>query len=165
MVAVLNRKEGALARLRDIGDVWKTIKELDVQAIKTEAEQDLRIVLVGMEEGCAQVAQLLRAGHDRYPACGNDPLEVLAPPIPRQRQNELSRAALLIQVLFANQSLTDEAYLTYEKLIVTGVPCLLVVIGGSTLPARANGQPEPDWREQRTIFLNPPASIEAVQLL
>src|SRR5688500_13411210 len=110
-----DKKEGTLARLRDIGNVWKTIKEIDVQGIRDEAEQALRITLIGPAEVRSTIARLLRSGSDRYPPAGADPLEELAVPLARQRQGGLSQAELLIQVMAADKPLSTEEHLTYEK--------------------------------------------------
>ncbi|GIV98290.1 MAG: hypothetical protein KatS3mg057_2947 [Herpetosiphonaceae bacterium] len=145
-----------MMRLGTIGNVWRTVKEIDVQAIREEAEQPLQIVLVGDDELRAPLARLLRDGMGtyRYPALGPDPLQELWLPLARERQGELSRADLLILVLSAQRPLRDDEYMAYEKLIMVDAPLLVVVSGGFQLPLASPGTPAPDWSGQRVVYLD-----------
>ena len=54
----------------DFGSIWKTIREVDVNAIRHEAERGATIVCIGQIGALWWVEQFLRTGPDRYPPQG-----------------------------------------------------------------------------------------------
>ena len=54
----------------DFGSIWKTIREVDVNAIRHEAERGVTIVCTGQIGALWWVEQFLRTGPDRYPPQG-----------------------------------------------------------------------------------------------
>jgi len=54
----------------DFGSLWKTIREVDVNAISQEAERGATIVCVGQIGALWWVEEALRSGPDRYPPQG-----------------------------------------------------------------------------------------------
>ena len=51
----------------DFGAMWKTIREVDVSAIRRESEYGVSIVCVGQPVALWWVDQLLHEGPSRYP--------------------------------------------------------------------------------------------------
>ncbi len=60
----------------DFGSIWKTIREVDVNAIRHEAERGVAIVCVGQVAALWQADRLLREGPDRF-APQPDPLALV----------------------------------------------------------------------------------------
>ena len=60
----------------DFGSIWKTIREVDINAIRHDAERSVAIVCVGQPAALWQVDRLLREGPDRF-APQPDPLAVV----------------------------------------------------------------------------------------
>ena len=56
------------ARWNDFGSIWKTIREVDVTAIRREAEHDVVLACVGDREALTQARELLLDGPDLYPS-------------------------------------------------------------------------------------------------
>ncbi len=54
----------------DFGSIWKTVREVDVNAIRHEAERGVTIVCAGQSGALWRVEQALRSGPDRYPPQG-----------------------------------------------------------------------------------------------
>ena len=61
----------------DFGNVWTTLRELDVNAIREEAERPITIACIGHNAALDEIDRLLRQGPDRYPTTGANPLEQL----------------------------------------------------------------------------------------
>lgn len=144
-----------MARFKDMANIWSTIKELDVQEIRDQAEQPVRIALLGRPDGPRDVlARLLARGAGRYPAHGVNPLDVFDVPLARERQADLGKADLLVLALAGNQPLSHEEYLAYEKIAVLSQPVVLAVIGASQLPESGELSARPDWFGVPAVFLD-----------
>jgi hypothetical protein len=51
----------------DFGTIWKTVREVDVNAIRHEAERGIAIVCIGQRDALWRVDGFLRDGPNRYP--------------------------------------------------------------------------------------------------
>ena len=60
----------------DFGNIWTTLRELDINAIREEAERPLAIACVGHEAALDALDRLLHSGTSHYPAAAN-PLEMI----------------------------------------------------------------------------------------
>jgi uncharacterized protein (DUF697 family) len=66
----------------DLGNIWATLREVDVSAIRAEAERDFHIALAGDTPAVDAVERLLTTGAGRFPAAGQSPLLRLARGVP-----------------------------------------------------------------------------------
>jgi uncharacterized protein (DUF697 family) len=66
----------ARPRVGDFGALWKTVSEVDINAIRREAERGVAIVCLGQRATLWSVDSLLRDGPDRYPPQA-DPLTLI----------------------------------------------------------------------------------------
>ena len=57
--------------MTDFGSIWKTIREVDILAIRHEAEHDVIVACVGDPAALEHVRGLLLEGPDRYPAAAD----------------------------------------------------------------------------------------------
>ncbi len=57
----------ARLQLSDFGSIWKTIREVDISAVRREAEQQVTIAIIGQQAALWHVDRLLREGPNRYP--------------------------------------------------------------------------------------------------
>ena len=62
----------------NFGAIWKTIREVDINGIRHEAERGVAIVCLGQPVALWHVDRLLRDGPNRYPL-GSDPLALVPP--------------------------------------------------------------------------------------
>ncbi len=64
-----------MARLQwsDFGSIWKTIREVDVGAIRAEAEQQSTVAIIGQNAALRHVDRLLREAPNRYPLSPEQP--------------------------------------------------------------------------------------------
>ena len=92
------------ARWNDFGSIWKTIREVDVAAIRREAEHDVVLAVVGDRAALTQAHELLLNGPDLYPspfaALGFVPLDLV-----RERERLIGEADLLVVMLHADVTL------------------------------------------------------------
>jgi uncharacterized protein (DUF697 family) len=116
----------------DLGNVWSTLREMDVNAIRAEAEQPLVFACIGDEPALDTLAALLRRNQDRYPGVGIDPLARYALPLPDLQ--DLRRADLLLLALDARQPFPA---LELDQLEGLGIPLLVVLLNGASLPVGA----------------------------
>ncbi len=144
-----------MARFKDVANIWSTVKELDVRDVRAEAEQPVRIAIVGTQaSGRDAVVQALISGAQHFPARGAPPLDLFDAPLARENTPDLNRADVVILALDGAQPLDHDAFLTYEKLMVLGKPLAIVVLGADALPKPAANVPTPDWDSATsTIFV------------
>ena len=149
--------EAALAgaRWNDFGSVWKTIREVDVTAIRREAEHDVVLACVGDRKALTQARELLIEGPDLYPspfaALGFVPLDQV-----HERERLISEADLLVVMLHADVTL-DPAEVTGLQRLEALSPRrrLLVLVGEPAAPERSVLR---RIDEGRTLVLRPRAA-------
>lgn len=120
----------------DVGGIWSTMREIDVGAIRDEAEQPLFIALVGHPAATAVVAGLLRAAAERYGPVGLDPLASYTLPLAPNAVSELRRADLLVIAVDSRQSTADEQ--TFAALADLALPTVAVLLYGQAGPATSS---------------------------
>ena len=119
----------------DFGNIWSTLREVDVSAIRAEAEKPLAITCVGTPTATDIIDQLLHAGPDRYGDVGaltpieSVPLDQLA-----DRAAALRSAALIIIAIDARAPLAPQSSAAFDQLSRSSVPVLAVQLYASTLP-------------------------------
>ena len=143
------------ARWNDFGSVWKTIREVDVTAIRREAEHDVVLACVGDRKALTQARELLLEGPDLYPspfaALGFVPLDQV-----HERERLISEADLLVVMLHADVTL-DPAEVTGLQRLEALSPRrrLLVLVGEPAAPERSVLR---RIDEGRTLVLRPRAA-------
>ena len=143
------------ARWNDFGSVWKTIREVDVMAIRREAEHDVVLACVGDRKALTQARELLLEGPDLYPspfaALGFVPLDQV-----HERERLISEADLLVVMLHADVTL-DAAEVTGLQRLEALSPRrrLLVLVGEPAAPERSVLR---RIDEGRTLVLRPRAA-------
>jgi uncharacterized protein (DUF697 family) len=123
-----------VASWNDLGNIWNTLRELDVNTIREESERPLYIVCIGNEAAVETVASLLHHSDDRYGAVGIDPLGRYTL---RGDVADIDRADLVVVALDANAPLSSAEGAVLERIERAGRPLLLVLVGGARLPAGA----------------------------
>lgn len=124
-------------RRSDFGSIWKTIREMDVLAIRREAERDVSVACVGDRDAVAHIGALLLDGPDRYPspfaALGPVPLDQV-----HARERLIAGADLLVVALHTDGALSPAELAGLEQLEPLSPPRrMLVLIGDPAAPARS----------------------------
>jgi uncharacterized protein (DUF697 family) len=145
----------------DFGSIWKTIREVDVTAIRREAEHDVVLACVGDRDALTQAHELLLDGPDLYPspfaAVGFVPLDLV-----HERERLISEADLLVVMLHTDVTL-DPAEVTGLQRLEALSPRrrLLVLVGEPAAPGRSVLR---RLDEGRTLVLRPRAADARDQL-
>ncbi len=151
----------ASAKWSDFGSIWKTIREMDVLAIRHEAERDVVLACAGDREALALVHGLLLTGPDQFPspfaALGLVPLDQV-----QARERLIADADLLIVALHADVALDTAEVAGLERLeTLSPRRRLLVLVGDPAAPARSVLR---RVDEGKTLVLRPRAADAADQL-
>lgn len=127
----------------ELGVIFTTLRELDVAAIREEAERPIRLLCLGSRPLCEQLAAQLRAsGLNRYGPAGADPLGVrpLSRPGP---DDDLRHADLLLIVLDGRKPLPVAETAPLGRLAGLGVPTVILIVGVTA--AGDLGPPRPEF--------------------
>jgi uncharacterized protein (DUF697 family) len=125
------------AKWSDFGSIWKTIREVDILAIRQEAGHDVVVACAGDREALGYVRGLLLDGPDQYPspyaALGLVPLDQV-----HTRERLISDADLLLVALNADGALTPAEAAGLQRLqALSPRRRLLVLVGEPAAPARS----------------------------
>ncbi len=145
----------------DFGAMWKTVREVDVNAIRHQAERSLVIVCVGDAASLAWVGRVLHDGPSRYPM-SPDPLARVPLPEAGAFVDLLASADLLILALDATSPLDDRGLAGLRRLSATPRPDQVVLLFGD--PSRA---PE-TWSEylrRGAAIMVDPQSADAAEVV
>ncbi|HEY5388605.1 MAG TPA: hypothetical protein VIL79_11970 [Thermoleophilia bacterium] len=132
----------------DFGAIWKTVREMDINAIRNEAERGLAIACVGQPAALLWTDRLLREGPDRYPP-GFDPLALVPLAEVAGSLGTVRAADLLIVTLDATASLEGAELAGLKALSAAPRPSQVVLLFGE-----APGAPTP-W----SVYLDRGAAI------
>src|SRR5215208_8062961 len=121
----------------DFGNIWSTMRGLDVNAIREESERALLIACVGHTAALDQIEPLLRRGPDRYPTPGPNPLEIIPLDQAAERAAGLAGADLLILTVDARQPLNSAEAAAFSRLEGHAAPFLVVLVYGDRMPGSA----------------------------
>jgi uncharacterized protein (DUF697 family) len=146
----------------DFGNVWTTLRELDVNAIREEAERPLAITCVGHEAAIDEVDRLLQHGTNRYPT-GPTPLELIPLSQAAGRSAGAANADMLVLAVDARRALTRADAEAFGRLEALAIPFLVVLTHGERLPAGEAALPPAVGA--RTVVIADPAALEAADLL
>ena len=120
----------------DFGAMWKTVREVDVNAIRHEAERSLRIACVGDMVSLGWTSHVLHDGPDRYPP-GPDPLALVPLAEAGEYVDLLASADLLVVTLDLTSSLDDAGLAGLQRLIATPRPSQVVLLFGDPMSVPA----------------------------
>ena len=146
----------------DFGNIWTTLRELDINAIREEAERPLAIICVGHETALGEVDRLLHTGSARYPA-GANPLEIIPLAQAAGRSAAARNADMLVLAVDARQTLTPAEAESFGRLEALAVPFLVVLLYGDRLPAGAGALPP--IVSARAVVIADPAALDAADRL
>jgi uncharacterized protein (DUF697 family) len=123
-------------RFSEFGSIWKTIREVDIAAIRHEAERDVVVACVGDRAAVDEMHDLLLGGPDRYPSpyssLGLVPLDQV-----HMRERLITEADLLVVALRADVTLGPAELAGLERLeALSPRRRLLVLFGDPATPAR-----------------------------
>ncbi|WP_322496393.1 hypothetical protein [Chloroflexus sp.] len=123
-----------MANWNDLSVAFNTLREIDVAAIRAEAERPLAIVCVGSPRVCQTIAARLERGPQRYGTTGPSPIQLasLTTIIP----DELRGVDLIVLGLDQNTRLSARELATIDRLAALALPTV-VVVWGTALPADA----------------------------
>ena len=143
------------AKWNDFGSIWKTIREVDVTAIRREAEHDVVLAVVGDRAALTQAHELLLQGPDLYPspfaALGFVPLDLV-----HERERLISEADLLVVMLHADVTLAPAEVTGLQRLeTLSPRRRLLVLVGEPAAPERSVLR---RLDEGRTLIIRPRAA-------
>ena len=97
-----------MARLQwsDFGSIWKTIREVDIGAVRAEAEQPVTVAVIGQQAALRHADRLLRDGPNRYPLPPDQPYFL---PLAEARKylEYVKTADLLVLALDAHGTMTE----------------------------------------------------------
>jgi uncharacterized protein (DUF697 family) len=127
----------------EMGSVFNTLRELDVSAIREEAERPVAIFCIGDRGIFEQLAPLLRAQNtNRHGPAGADPL-FFRPLSAPGSDDELRRADLLLLLLDGRRPLPAAQTAPLGRLTALGVPTTILIVGA---PSSAElGPPRPEF--------------------
>jgi len=114
----------------DFSAIWKTIREVDVNAIRHEAERDVGIVCVGQPAALWWVDRYLRDGRNRYPL-GPDPLALVPLAEAADYLDILPTADLLVVALDAATPLDSAELAGLQRLSAAPRPSRIVLLLGT----------------------------------
>lgn len=124
----------------DFGNIWTTLRELDVNAIRDEAERPLRISIVGHDTALNEIDRMLHSGPNRYPA-GPNPLELIPLAQAPERASAVNQASMLILAIDARNTLTPAEVAAFSKLEALALPFLVVLLFADRLPVGETSLP------------------------
>ncbi|HET9223438.1 MAG TPA: hypothetical protein VFO07_13085 [Roseiflexaceae bacterium] len=147
-----------MPKWNDFGNVWATLRELDINAIREEAERPLALACVGHEAAVDEVDRLLHTGSARYPV-GANPLEIIPLAQAADRSTAARSADMLILAIDARQTLTPAEAESFGQLEILAIPFLVVQLHGDRPPTGAASLPAPV--RTRAVVIAEPAVLDA----
>lgn len=151
-----------MPKWNDFGNIFSTIRELDVSTIRIEAEQPITIVCVGHPSAVDQVGKLLHQGHQRYPLSAASPFVGIPLDQAGSQSSTIRRASLLILAIDARTSLTPVESEGFGRLDALAVPYMVALINGVNIAGSTSLTPAANARI--TAIANP-AALEAADRL
>ena len=146
----------------DFGNVWTTLRELDINAIRDEAERPLALACVGHEAALDEVDRLLHTGSMRY-STGANPLEIIPLAQAADRSAGARAADMLVLAVDARQALTPAEAESFGRLEALAIPFLVVLLYSDRLPSGAGALPPAVGA--RAVVIADPAALDAADRL
>jgi uncharacterized protein (DUF697 family) len=156
-----------VSRWSNLGTILSTLRELDVNAIREESEQDIVMTCFGSATLFDTVAALLSRdtyqepdwpGGARYGPVGSLPL------FSQQSGAGMQRIDMLLLLVDARRPLPRAAHTALDEFRRTSLPFLIVVLHGDTMPGGSTNDAQPLF-DSYTVTLPDPAAPEAASTL
>jgi uncharacterized protein (DUF697 family) len=147
----------------DFGNIFSTLREIDISAIRDEAERPFTITCVGHDAALDEVDRLLHQGNERYPATGPDPVQLLPLAGATTRAASIAGADLAIFAIDARTPITPVEGASFGQLEALTIPFLVVLLHGEQLPT-SDAFRAPLIRS-RTITIPDPQALDAADRL
>ncbi len=122
-----------MSRWSALGNLWSTLREIDVNAIRDEAEQPLNIVAVGHDAALTAIDTLAHRGSNRYPPSGVTSLTLLSLHDAARFPDRLSAADALILAVDARLGLSERDAAALAHIDRLPHPTLLILLFGTRL--------------------------------
>jgi uncharacterized protein (DUF697 family) len=151
-----------LPKWSDFGNIWTTLRELDITAIREEAERSLTIVCVGHDAALDELERLLHSGANRYPA-GASPLQMIPLAQATSRATGVGGADMLVLAIDTRQALARADAEAFSRLEELAIPFLVVLVYGERLAG--GGTMLPPAVASRAIAIADPAALDAADQL
>jgi len=131
-----------VSRLTGISNVWGIIREINVGELREQAEQPIRIALIGASDIRHALVQLLFEQHQRF-AGDYMAVEEYEMPLPRESTPSLRRCDLVV-LLVNNTSVDADVAATADQIQAAGVPGIAVLVGTDAMARRMNLRHTPE---------------------
>lgn len=141
----------------DFGSMWNTLRELDVSAIREEAERPLDIVCAGHAAALEVLEMLLRRGPQRYGMVGANPLTLLPLEQASERSVARSMADMLVLAIDARVPISAREVDAFDNIDRVSLPYLVVLFYGD----RPNGGPLPRAISAHVVVVADPDAVDA----
>jgi uncharacterized protein (DUF697 family) len=126
---MLYKKEQHVLKFGGIGNVWSTIREINVSEIREQAEQPVRLAILGTPDLRQTLMRTLYEGPQRYNSGDYSAIEEYDLPLQRSQRNTVGRCDLVIFAVDTRNDANTDVTATAETLAATAVPCLILLVG------------------------------------
>lgn len=151
----------SVPKWNDFGNIWATLRELDVKAIRDESERPLAIACVGHAPPIDEIDRLLFTGAERYGAGGVNPIELIPIDQAAQRAASLRSVDMLILGVDTRVAITPAEAEAIGQLERFSLPALVVLVYGE----RTSGAALPRSIAAHTVVLADPLALDAADRL
>ncbi|NOK59046.1 MAG: hypothetical protein GFH27_549349n41 [Chloroflexi bacterium AL-W] len=119
-----------MPKWNDFQNIWTTLREVDVTAIRDEAEKPVNIACVGHQEALQTIKQLLHTGSERYGPVSPSPITLVSISETKSASLAIQNADLLILGVDAHTTLTEAETQGFQQLNQLATPYLVVITNG-----------------------------------
>lgn len=147
----------------DFGNVFATLRELDVSAIRDEAERSVALSCVGHPAALDAVDRLLHHGPERYPLELPDPLVLVPLERAAERAGALGAADLLILAVDARVALSQAELESFGRIEALPNPFLVMLAHGEQM--QTGGELLPPALRSRMVTIADPHALDAADRL
>jgi uncharacterized protein (DUF697 family) len=147
----------------DFGNIFSTLREIDISAIRDEAERPVTVMCVGPDSALDEIDRLLHQGNERYPASGPDPLQLIPLASAADRAAMLASADMALFAIDARRPLQPAEAESFSRLDALPIPFLVVLLNGDQPPS-GDAFRAPVIRS-RTVALADPQALDAADRL
>jgi uncharacterized protein (DUF697 family) len=146
----------------DFGNIWTTLREIDVSAIRHEAERPFAIACVGHTVALNEIDRLLFTSTNRYGPVGINPLEIVPLDQVAARTQAIANTNMLLVCLDARSPLSQSDVDALAQLDRLSLPALVVLLFAERLPS---GLSLPRHIASATVTIVDPSALTAADQL